>query len=495
MTQANYIAIRTCNRPAYLQRLLLSVSRRRAESPACVLVFDDSRDAAIRQRNEQIVQSAQRRFGFSARYMGKAWQESFIKKLIRLSPADAASIRWLLAERPAGEFTGGRLLNLIMLVLAGHRFTLFDDDYLLDRARHLGRGDSRKLVYSRDPVRDVLAHLSVAESRAAGQELETDPVEAHLSFLGRRVNDCLQPSAKGGESLLDASNAGTPPDRLALDKNSVILTTVNGQYGVPIAPNCFYLFYQAHGEAGPPWADPEHYRLLRKGRAIWNVTQGPVISGRTGSTPSAIDNRCLMPPTLPHCKGEDTLLCAMIKYLYPNAANLYLPWALEHSRKPVPWAYETFDRPQQLMLAKTVWKKVEDFSPLAADARLPEARLNLLSQYWLQWAAQPVDILREELRESFVRGVRWRITVMSECLDQIEDSHSQVHKDLSRSVKQFKSDLAMKAGLPAWEENPAIEDEIKRIEWMAGTGHDLGRALGAWSRLWQVAKDMNALAR
>jgi len=492
--ETNYIAIRTCNRPAYLQRLLLSVSRRQAQNPTCVLVFDDSRDATIQQHNQQIVQSAQRRFDYAAIYLGKTWQEEFIDKLVSCSPADAESIRWLLFERPAGVFTGGRMINLIMLALAGHRFTLFDDDYLLDRARHLGQGHSRQLEYSRDPARDLLPHLSVRDSRAAGQEFAQDPVEAHMDFLGRRVEDCLQPTGKGGESLLDASSAGIPPDRLVLDKNSVILTTVNGQYGVPISPNCFYLFYQPSGKARPAWVDPEQYRLLRRGHAIWNVTHGPVIAGRTGSTPSGIDNRSMMPPTLPHCKGEDTLFCAMVKYLHPNAAHLYLPWALEHSRKSVPWAYVTFDRPQKLMLAKTIWKKVEEFSSLATNAHALEDRLDFLSGHWLKWAAQPADLLRDEMHESFARGVRWRIKVMSECLAQVEDSQSQVHKDLRRALKQLKIDLEMKGGLPEVEDNPAISNEAERIKWLAGTGHDFGLAVRAWSRLWQAAKDMNVLA-
>jgi len=146
------------------------------------------------------------------------------------------------------------------------------------------------------------------------------------------------------------------------------------------------------------------------------------------------------------------------------------------------------------MLAKTIWKKVEEFSSLATNAHALEDRLDFLSGHWLKWAAQPADLLRDEMHESFARGVRWRIKVMSECLAQVEDSQSQVHKDLRRALKQLKIDLEMKGGLPEVEDNPAISNEAERIKWLAGTGHDFGLAVRAWSRLWQAAKDMNVLA-
>lgn len=492
--EPQYIAIRTCNRPAYLQRLLLSVSRRQSQTPVCVLVFEDSRDAQVQARNQQIVASADRRFDFSARYLGLDWQAEFMAELQQRLPIDAESTRWSLQPHPRGWFTGGRLFNLITLVLAGRRFIMFDDDFLLDRARHLGNGDSRKLQWSPDPAQQTLAHLSLRESRAAGQEWPHDPIDAHLKFLGQKLQDCLVASTPGSAPLLDATESGPPPDRLQLDKDSVILTSVNGQYGVPIAPNGFYLFYLAEDGSGPAWLNPEQYRILRKGRAVWNVTFGPVIAGRSGSTPSGIDNRVLMPPTLPFCKGEDTTFCALLKFLHPNAAHLYLPWALEHSRTAVPWANATFARPQLLTLAKTIWKKAGDFADSAAGLKTPEQRLELLSQLYLDWANLPVAQLREEIRESFSRGVRWRIKVMSECLARVDDPNSQVYRDLSRGLKQFRSDLEMKNGLPAVGDNPALQGEEQRIQWLADAGRGLGNTLGSWSRIWQAAREMQPLS-
>src|SRR5690606_31499880 len=122
---------------------------------------------------------------------GLRWQADFLAELQQRLPEYAKSISWLLQPRPDGWFTGGRLFNLIMLALAGQRFTLFDDDFLLDRARHLGNGDGRKLQWSPDPERQMLAHLSVRQSRAAGQEWQHDPIDAHLEVLGLRLRDCL----------------------------------------------------------------------------------------------------------------------------------------------------------------------------------------------------------------------------------------------------------------------------------------------------------------
>ena len=193
--QPHYLAIRTCDRPAYLQRLLRSLSRRKSETAVCVLVFDDSRNETSKLRNRQIVDSARQRFGFEVKYLGDDWQQEFMSNLRRLVPEAAGSIRWLLSPRPADFFTGGRLLNLIILSLAGHRFALFDDDFLLDRARHLGNGHTRKVNWSNGPAQLARAYSSLRECRAAGVELDADPIETHLQYLGRPVQDCLQSAA------------------------------------------------------------------------------------------------------------------------------------------------------------------------------------------------------------------------------------------------------------------------------------------------------------
>jgi hypothetical protein len=101
-------------------------------------------------------------------------------------------------------------------------------------------------------------------------------------------------------------------------------------------------------------------------------------------------------------------------------------------------------------------------------------------------------MIREELRAQYTRGVRWRIRVMSECLAQTSDSQSPVYKDLQRGLKQFKSDLEMKNGLPGYEEHPAIRTEAEQIKWFASVGNDFGMALDVWPSLWHAAKDIQA---
>ncbi len=486
-----FVAIRTCDRPGHLQRQLLSISRRPPSAgPVRVLVFDDTRDEAIQQRNEQAVRSANRRFSFAAEYLGPEWQRDFSAALKAELPQHAKSIGWLLDARPAGEFTAGRLLNLITLSLAGHRFALFDDDYLLHQVRHLGFGLNRKLEWSRDPTRQVLGHSSVRESRSAGTKLDIDGVDEHFRYLGRRVKDCVRPDAAGAAPLLDASEAGEPPEALQLDQDSVILTTVSGQYGVPISPNSFYLFYQDYGGRQPVWADPEHYRVLRLGKAVWNVTYGPVIAGRTGSTPSSVDNRVIMPPTLPHCRGEDTLFCAMIKFTHANAAHLYLPWAQEHSRRPSSWVQSTFGRAQPIMVAKFFWKIVERMGDELPAGFSPEQRLQSMADYWLDWSGLPQDRLRADIVNSHLRGLAWRKRVAEKCLAMADPTHTQVCGDLSRSLAQFKQDIELPDGLPVLRDQAGIRSEAGRIRWLAGVARDYGQAMQAWPELWKVSREI-----
>jgi hypothetical protein len=477
-----------------LQRLLASVSRRLPHQPSVVLVFDDCRNEAMQRRNQQVTSSAHRRFGYPVHYLGADWQRNFIAELVRHFPGERASIEWLLAARGEGVFTGGRMFNMIMLALAGHRFTLFDDDFKLDRARHLGAGRSRDLTWSRDPERQSPAFDSVRAARAAGQELDIDPIDVHLEFLGQRLGDCLV-SEVGSQALLDDSQAGQPPVQIGVNLESHILTTVNGQYGVPIAPNSFYLFYQSYQDQSPIWLDAAKYQTLRRGKALWSVTSTPVISGRTGSTPSGIDNRILMPPTLPHCRGEDTLFCTLLKYLHPGAANLYLPWALEHSRPPVNWPAATFDDRQKIMMAKNLWKKTEEITQLADHVASAEARAEFLARYLLEWCGQSQTALKEDIYRSFEKGVNWRIRIIEESLEQVNDTNSQVYKDLQRGLNTFKASLDYSQGLPELMDRPGTRGDNKGIELLVDVNRKFAKALLAWPALWQATSSSGVLQR
>ena len=494
MIQPHYLAIRTCDRPAYLQRLLRSLSRRNAEIAVCVLVFDDSRHESSQLRNRQIVYTARRRFGFEVQYLGTAWQQEFMSNCVRLVPEAAASIQWLLAPRPAGFFTGGRLFNLVILALAGHRFTLFDDDFLLDRARHLGNGHTRKVTWSNGPAQLARAYSSIGECRDAGVELDADPVETHLGYLGRRLQDCLRPATRMSAPLLDATLSGPIPQELRLDEDSIILTTVNGQYGVPIAPGYFHAFYQPEGESRIAWEDPVQYRLLRRGKAVWNVTSSMVISGKAASTPSGVDNRHLMPPVNPYGRGEDTLFGAMLKFLHPNAAQLYLPWGLEHSRQAAPWRHRTFNRWTTISLASRFRKRTEQLTTPTDGHHTPEGRLQSLASDWQAWSAQPQDALADDIREVYKRGLLWRARVMSESLALVPDPDLQAHRDLSQSLERLGTFLESGLALPGVDEHPAIQDDAGKIQCLATTGRDFGLALGVWARLWHAGKELQAVS-
>jgi hypothetical protein len=180
----------------------------------------------------------------------------------------------------------------------------------------------------------------------------------------------------------------------------------------------------------------------------------------------------------------------MLKSMHANAAHLYLPWAQEHSRRPSSWVRSTFSRGQPISAAKFFWKKTENMGNELPAGQSPEQRLQNMADYWLRWSGSPPGQLRADVVDSHLRGLRWRIRVTEKCLAEADPAHTQVRRDLSRSLAQFKREIDLPLGLPELRDQAGIRSEAGRVQWLAQTARDYGRAMQAWPDVWNLARKM-----
>src|SRR5580765_7205056 len=138
------VFIRACNRPAELERLLRSLAdyERRFRASRRYVLLDDSTNVAAANRHRDLLREFARSTGCVVTYLGTAEQSRLVERLAKAVPASAKTLPSVLLRSDAQhDFGGGRTWNLALLLAAGSRLVLLDDDNSLPLRRPDGQRD------------------------------------------------------------------------------------------------------------------------------------------------------------------------------------------------------------------------------------------------------------------------------------------------------------------------------------------------------------------
>src|SRR5438552_8693167 len=173
------IVIRTCDRPTLRTRVLASATtlETRVQRRYRYHILDDSRDPANRAINARIVADS----ALDTHYRDLASNYVLVDELTRAFPTPTDTIGWLLGPPMEGETTYGRPVNLALLLTAGRRVLMLDDDALLE-PRCPPAGDSGFGVSSAPD--ELFCFADQAETDHACPPTDVDPFVSHLEWLG-----------------------------------------------------------------------------------------------------------------------------------------------------------------------------------------------------------------------------------------------------------------------------------------------------------------------
>ena len=173
------IVIRTCDRPTLLTRVLASATtlETRVQRRYRYHILDDSRDPANRAINARIVADS----ALDTHYRDLASNDALVDELTRAFPTATDTIGWLLGPPMEGETTYGRPVNLALLLTAGRRVLMLDDDALLE-PRAPPAADSGFSVSSAPD--ELFCFADQAETDHACPPTDVDPFVSHLEWLG-----------------------------------------------------------------------------------------------------------------------------------------------------------------------------------------------------------------------------------------------------------------------------------------------------------------------
>jgi len=325
------VFIRACDRPAQLEQLLRSLIdyERRFRAGRHYVVLDDSALSAHINEQRDLLREFARTTGCKASYVGRAERMKIIDKLGKALPASKAIAGSLLlreAHTQPQRFGGGRGQNLALLLSAGARLALLDDDLTLP----LKRPDYARPGLDANPNAKHVArfYANLEEATREGAEIEQDPFELHLESCGQPLGS-LAPYP-----LERAALRGMNMARLdLLSGESRVLTTHHATYGSARTEVGVWLYLLDDESRAGFWQERASYlRNIEAQFVCHGVAQARALEV-AGFTAFTLDGSVMLPCTNPVGRGEDSLASALMRYCHPNGVAFEIPEAIGHAQE------------------------------------------------------------------------------------------------------------------------------------------------------------------
>jgi hypothetical protein len=471
------IVIRTCDRSALLARVLASATalEARLDRRYRYHVLDDSRDGSHRAENARIVAAA----GLDAHYRDLSSNDPFAAELVRAFPASRDAIDWLLGPARDGEATYGRPVNLALLLSAGQRVLMLDDDALVDPRRP--PVDASRFNVSSRPD-ELFCYIDRAEAERACPPIDIDPFAEHLKWLGTPVAATWSHFAPRGAPAdrveLGAEDGGRfiAGARIALTQNHAL-----GDPGSALFP--FHLLTLPDASRQHLLSDSRRKDLAFRDRINWRGQVGTRLTPNrtlTLTTLAGFDNGRILPPTVRSGRNEDLLLGEMTRVIDRGAWSLDLPWALPHWRSPAKhWL--GLDAHFRQEPAHFLMDYLDQTGPRVASDGAPD-RLQALAAILVDLAHASQSRLTELLEE------------------QAADTASRVQYAIAAAQDDADVPLEWKQMLRPWLASPTlstrpdiVRERLAAPSAVRALANDYGNALAVWPALWKWARDRSRL--
>jgi len=324
------VFIRACDRPDQLANLLRSLTEyeRRHRANRRYMVIDDSVLSASVNEQRDLLREFARATGCKVNYIGAAERARIVDKFAKALPRSKEVLSQLLlrdAHPHAQRFGGGRGWNMSLLLSAGARMALIDDDERMPFRRF----DTVRPGLDPNPNSALQARFfnSMEQALGAGSEVEEDPFELHLGACGESLGALVGGAYPLDREALRGLNLG----RLdLLTPGARVISTQNGSYGSSRTATALWL-YQLDGESRAEfWRDRESYlRNVEAQHLLCGMTQARLWEV-AGFSPFTLDNSEFLPCTSPVGRAEDSLGNALTRYCLPESLALELPLAIGH---------------------------------------------------------------------------------------------------------------------------------------------------------------------
>jgi hypothetical protein len=489
------VYIRACDRSERLANLLSSLVdyEQRHRARRRYVLIDDSSLPASADEQRDLLRGFARTTGCDVGYVGRAESAKLAERLAKAIPAARDAVHKLLSRdaHPQGtRFGGGRSRNLALLLSAGARLVLLDDDLRLP----LRRPDFASDGFDPDP--DAAASARFYENMelalAGGSEVDEDPFDLHLDVCGQPLGACLNGHYDLRREALRGLNLG----RLELlDADARIVTSHHGSCGSSRSESTLWLYHTIDRVGREElWQDRDSYYRNRDAHYVFYALGKARVLDVPGFTPFALDNSTLLPCTNPVGRAEDSLGSALTRFCQPHAITMELPVAIGHVQESL--------RARFPITREANPPRVNDFLrefvrrqfgiSLAED---PGRRLELLAQVMRDLASASVKERIEHLRQYVTFVYADIIERLQRQLAAAPDAPAYWQADVRAIAKANAKRLMSATAAPRLAEWPQDIDA-------AGCAHALSAELDAmahvcehWPAMWGYAAEQGERLR
>ena len=313
-------AIFTDERPLALGRLATSLIdyESRFGQGFRYTVIDQSRSREIVERNASAL-SGLRDTGVAVDHLDREWQRRLTAHLAGISGLSAEALAETLAG-PAG--TGGGF-NMALLLTAGSRCLLMDDQFSLNAMRRTGGNTG--LDIRPHPMEPLTLATDTDALRASLSSLDEDPLALALTLCGADLGTVLSGQTLAGELT------GLPYSILEeFTHDCQVLTTTLGSWGDSRYPDNQWLYRVSPDALGAQVRSRDaYYEFLRRPALAQGFGQLHV--SRVGrSAPGALDNRKLLPPAPVGSVDDRFGFQTWLHFIYPTSVAISVPDLLEY---------------------------------------------------------------------------------------------------------------------------------------------------------------------
>ena len=481
------VFIRTCDRPQQLMRLLEGLSQNQQKfghQHPCIVV-DDSRKADSQQQNLEICDDYENSGKLSIEYYGVQQQTEFINQLCQHFSEHQDTIQWLLGRQENFDetmFTGGRLLNHIVLKAAGHRFALFDDDAVCQPYQ------SPKMQHHwsfKSSPKDTWFYQNRDQMFTEIQELELDPLANHLDVLGKSLGELVS-DLSAVKLDANALHGVSSANSLALKTDTQVFITRNGTFGDPGTSLMTWIYQQEDESLEHLNQDPEKFKHYSVNRTTWlgsNRFRAVNENSLMTTTLTGINGEQLIPPTGPCYRNEDYLFSRLVKFIHPDSLSFEFPWGLPHLPEPPrQWHPAKLDEPKTvgiLGFMADIANNVERYC-LAESA---QQRLSYIGETYRALADASLMDLYQGVEENLLNARAATINEMQVTLDKHSDQPQYWKDDVQRIITANKNAIAQpeQTLFPDVGAGQTPETQTQSCQEMLGM---FGDALKIWPMIW-----------
>ena len=323
------VFIRACDRPEQLAHLIASLTEyeRRFRADRRYVLLDDSVLAGNINEQRDLLREFARTTGCKVNYVGNAERAKIVERFVKGQPQTKGVVDALLMRGgpQAQRFGGGRGWNLALLLSAGARLAMLDDDLRLRPKRPPFAADG--LDPNPNAPLQAAFMANMEEAFGYGEDVSLDLFSQHLDACGQTLGTL----ARTLYPLSHQSLRGLNLSRLdLLSGSSRVVATQLATYGSARSETGLWM-YQLEGRSRQEfWNERAAYLRNTDAQQIWTGIAQARVSEVTGFTPFTFDNSLMLPCTNPVGRGEDSLWSALTRYVHPDALVLEMPEAIAH---------------------------------------------------------------------------------------------------------------------------------------------------------------------